>query len=127
MAGRPDLPVAGLLDNGGESAGADPAGLEAQQAGTGGDGAGEGVAPVQAAAAADLDGYGERRPPFGQWLLAQKGRDDTLGDLIAGAKRDPAFPKRGDPDEVRARLRKVQADDDIMDAVDKAEIDWLSY
>lgn len=82
---------------------------------------------VPAKAAPSIDGYGERRPAFGAWLLAQKDRDGTLGELIATAKKDPRFPKHGDPDAVRKRLQEGGADADMWAAVDDAELDWLSY
>jgi hypothetical protein len=71
----------------------------------------------------DVDG--ELRPlTFGRWLLAQVRREGWVGDLIAAAKRDPAFPKDGDPEAVRTRLREVQAEGDMFQAVDDAELDW---
>lgn len=127
VAARAALPDPELLDHVSGGAGADPARLEAPEAATGGDGARTDAAPVQAAPAPALDGYGEPRPPFGQWLLRQKNRDGLIGLLVDGANRDPAFPKRGTPEDVRKRLRAVQADGDLFQAVDDAEMDWLSY
>ena len=77
--------------------------------------------------AAPVDGYGEARPAFGSWLLAQKDRDGLLGELIAGARLDRRFPKNGDPDMVRRHLSAMQAEGDMFAAVDDAEMDWLSY
>lgn len=64
------------------------------------------------------------RPSFGAWLLAQKSRAGLIGALVDGARRDPAFPKAGDPDAVRDRLETVQADGDAFAALDAAEREW---
>lgn len=69
---------------------------------------------------------GPAREPFGAWLLAQKDRKGWIGDLAKAAKNDPRFPKRGDPDEVRKRLKELGADGDSFEAVDDAEMDWLA-
>jgi len=74
-----------------------------------------------------LDRYGEPRPPFGEWLLQQRDRDGWVGELVKAAKDDRGFPRRGDPEAVRKRLREVQAEGDMFQAVDDAELDWLSY
>lgn len=65
------------------------------------------------------------RAPFGQWLLTQKDRGDWVDDLAAAARADRTFPKLGDPEAVRAHLRKQQADGDAFQAIDDAEGDWL--
>jgi hypothetical protein len=72
---------------------------------------------------ADLNG-GLRPRAFGRWLLAQVPREGWVGDLIAAAKLDPQFPKDGDPEAVRKRLRDIQAEGDMFQAVDDAELDW---
>ena len=64
---------------------------------------------------------------FGEWLLAQKERGGLIGTLAAGAAADRAFPKQGNPEDVRARLRALQADGDMFEAVDDAELDWAAY
>ena len=64
---------------------------------------------------------------FGEWLLAQKYPEGSLAILIAAAKADRAFPRRGSPDDVRKRLNEMQADGDMHAVVDEAEADWLSY
>ena len=69
----------------------------------------------------------EHGETFGQWLLAQVDREGSLGELVKAAKADPKFPRRGGPDNVRARLNEMQADGDMHDAIDDAETDWLSY
>jgi hypothetical protein len=66
----------------------------------------------------------EHGETFGQWLVAQADREGSTGEL---AKAAPKFPRRGGPDEVRARLNEMQADGDMHDAIDDAETDWLSY
>lgn len=69
----------------------------------------------------------ENGETFGEWLLAQKDREGAIGALAGAAKADPKFPRRGSPDEVRARLNELQADGDMHDALDDAEMDWKSY
>jgi hypothetical protein len=64
---------------------------------------------------------------FGDWLLAQKYPEGARAILIAAAKADPKFPRRGSPDDVRKRLNEMQADGDMHAVVDDAEADWLSY
>ena len=64
---------------------------------------------------------------FGQWLLNQAHSDGWVGDLARAAKHDPKFPKHGDAEAVRARLRELGAEGDAFQAVDDAEMDWLSY
>jgi len=71
--------------------------------------------------------YQPKQQAFGQWLLNQTPRDGWVGDLARAAKKDSAFPKEGDPEAVRARLRALDADSDMFQAVDDAEMDWLSY
>jgi hypothetical protein len=66
------------------------------------------------------------RPAFGAWLLKQKGKGGLIGQLADGAAADRAFPKAGDPEAVRARLRAVMADGDMYEAVDDAESAWLA-
>lgn len=50
---------------------------------------------------------------FGEWLLAQKGREGAIAELVAAAKSDRAFPRRGSPDDVRKCLNEMQADGDM--------------
>lgn len=64
---------------------------------------------------------------FGRWLIAQRDRGDWVDGLANAARADRAFPKDGDPEVVRAYLRKQQADGDVFAAVDDAEVDWLAY
>ncbi|MEG8039994.1 hypothetical protein QP166_11820 [Sphingomonas sp. LR60] len=74
----------------------------------------EGIAPARSLA-------------FGEWILTQKDRGGLIGTLAAGAVADRAFPKQGNPEDVRARLRALQADGDMFEAVDDAELDWAAY
>jgi hypothetical protein len=67
------------------------------------------------------------REPFGLWLLAQRGRKGWIGDLADMPRRDPAFPKRGSPEEVRDRMEKCGAEPDMLEAVDDAELDYLAH
>lgn len=71
--------------------------------------------------------YGEKRLPFGTWLLAQRDRGDWVDGIAAAARADAWFPKQGDVDEVRARLTAHGADGDAFEALDDAERDWLAY
>jgi len=64
---------------------------------------------------------------FGEWLLAQKYREGSIAILVAAAKADPKFPRRGSPDDVRKRLNEMQVDGDTHAVVDDAETDWLSH
>lgn len=65
--------------------------------------------------------------PFGRWLIAQADRGGAIGDLAASAKRDPGFPREGDPAAVRRRLQLAMADGAMWEALDDAELDWASY
>jgi hypothetical protein len=66
------------------------------------------------------------RGPFGSWLLEQFQRDDMIGQLAQAARRDPAFPRNGDPVAVRKRMSAQGADPDMHEALDDAELDWCS-
>jgi hypothetical protein len=67
------------------------------------------------------------RGAFGRWLVRQTDARGLLGNLVKAAKADPRFPLDGDPEAVRKRLGECGADGDMFEAVDEAEIDWLSY
>lgn len=62
--------------------------------------------------------------PFGRWLLTQRDRGDWIDGIADAARADRTFPKDGDPEAVRAHLRKQQADGDAFQAIDDAEGDW---
>lgn len=62
---------------------------------------------------------------FGRWLLTQKDRGDWVDGIADAARADRTFPREGDPEAVRAHLRKQQADGDAFAAVDDAEGDWM--
>jgi len=62
--------------------------------------------------------------PFGAWLLAQRDRGDWIDSLAKAARADRGFPKRGGPDEVRARLQLHGADGDTFEQLDDAERCW---
>ncbi|WP_260597153.1 YozE family protein [Sphingomonas endolithica] len=70
--------------------------------------------------------YLAKRETYGKWLLAQRDRGDWVNDLANAARADRTFPKEGDPEAVRAHLRKQQADSYVFQAVDDAEADWQS-
>lgn len=67
---------------------------------------------------------GQRRS-FGRWLLEQAGRDDLIGELAQGAAQDHGFPRNGDVEAVRLYLARAGADEDVLTALDDAELDWL--
>lgn len=75
----------------------------------------------------NVDRYGEPRPAFGSWLLKQRDRGDWVDGIAEAARADRAFPKQGDPEAVRKRLREMGADGDAFAALDDAELDWVSY
>lgn len=66
------------------------------------------------------------REPFGRWLLAQRSRGDWIDALADAARADRAFPKDGDPEAVRLRMTELGADPDAFEALDDAELHWLS-
>ncbi|WP_294260771.1 hypothetical protein [uncultured Sphingomonas sp.] len=70
--------------------------------------------------------YATKREPFGRWLLAQRSRGDWIDGLADAARADRAFPKDGDVEAVRARLQQLSADPDAFEALDDAELHWLS-
>lgn len=69
--------------------------------------------------------YGEAPLPFAAWLLKQEDRDERLDALIAAAKADDGFPERGTPDNVRRRLGVMLTDQEVLQALDDAELDWM--
>jgi hypothetical protein len=65
--------------------------------------------------------------PFGDWLLSQKGRGDWIDDLATAARKDPGFPKSGDPEDVRKRMKTLEIGEaDVFEQIDDAERCWLS-
>ena len=68
---------------------------------------------------------GQEALSFGTWLLTQITEDGWIGDLAKAAKADRSFPRNGDPDAVRLHLSSKQADSDMFEALDAAEIAWL--
>lgn len=65
--------------------------------------------------------------PFGRWILEQTERGGFIGQLASIAKSDRGFPKDGTPDAVRKRLGDTGADPEMFEAVDDAEMDWVSW
>ncbi|GAA0661315.1 uncharacterized protein YozE (UPF0346 family) [Sphingomonas insulae] len=63
---------------------------------------------------------------FGRWLLTQRNRGDWVDGIAEAARADRTFPREGDPEAVRAHLRKQQADGDAFAAIDDAESDWMA-
>jgi hypothetical protein len=74
---------------------------------------------------AEIDEEAGGKAAFGRWLLTQDKRTDWVGDLAKAAKADRGFPRDGDAEAVRARMREQQADGDAWSAIDDAEDDWL--
>lgn len=64
---------------------------------------------------------------FGAWLLCQGERKRLIGRLAKAAIGDRGFPRRGTVEKVRARLIATQADGDMFEALDDAELDWAAY
>ena len=62
---------------------------------------------------------------FGAWLLTQHDRSDWVGDLARAAKADGKFPRAGDPEAVRGHLSSMQAESEMLEALDDAEQMWL--
>lgn len=65
------------------------------------------------------------RQSFGTWLLTQVGRSDWVGGLAKAAKADRKFPRAGDADAVRSHLSTMQAESEMLEALDDAEQMWL--
>jgi hypothetical protein len=69
---------------------------------------------------------GPEQVAFGRWLLTQRDRGDWVDGIAEAARADRTFPRDGDPEAVRAHLRKQQADGDAFAAIDDAESDWMA-
>lgn len=84
---------------------------------------------LKMAAPADLGGRetATKSLPFGRWILEQTERGGFIGQLASIAKSDRGFPKDGTPDAVRKRLGDTGADPEMFEAVDDAEMDWVSW
>ena len=50
-----------------------------------------------------------------------------VGELAKSAAADRGFPREGDPEAVRLRLSLGQADGDMFEALEGAQLDWASY
>lgn len=62
---------------------------------------------------------------FGAWLLTQHDRSGWVGDLARAARADRKFPRVGDSDAVRSHLNSMQAESEMLEALDDAEQIWL--
>lgn len=82
---------------------------------------------MASAAISNTDQVNEHGETFGAWLRVQTDREGLIGQLVEGAKADRKFPRDGSPQDVRKHLSAMQADGDLFEAVDEAEIDWLAY
>jgi hypothetical protein len=56
--------------------------------------------------------------------LAQHDRGDWIDQLATAARADRGFPKRGSPEQVRARLQLHGADGDTFEQLEDAERCW---
>lgn len=65
--------------------------------------------------------------PFGTWLVSQHSRNDAIGALAKAARQDPRFPLNGDAQAVSLLLNKNQADWEMHDALERAELDWAAF
>ncbi|WP_240197832.1 hypothetical protein [Novosphingobium sp. P6W] len=65
------------------------------------------------------------RGPFGRWLVRQP-EEGLRAGLVKAARADRQFPLDGDPEAVRIRLRACMAEGSMFEAMDDAELDWLS-
>lgn len=74
-----------------------------------------------------IERYAPTKEPFGTWLLAQVGRDDDIGQLARCARADAGFPWTGDAKAVSKRLNELQADPEMHQALEEAEMDWAAF
>ena len=75
----------------------------------------------------DEDVIETKAEAFGRWLLRQRDRGDWIDGVAEAARADRQFPRDGDPEAVRKRLREMSADGDAFAAIDDAELHWLAY
>lgn len=75
---------------------------------------------------AQSDRYASKREPFARWLLVQRSRGDWIDPLADAARADRAIPKDGDVESVRLRMGQLGADPDMLEALEDAELHWLS-
>lgn len=75
----------------------------------------------------DEDAIETQAEAFGRWLLKQRDRGDWIDGVAEAARADRQFPRDGDPEAVRKRLREMSADGDAFAAIDDAELHWLAY
>lgn len=75
----------------------------------------------------DEDAIETKAEAFGRWLLKQRDRGDWIDGVAEAARADRQFPRDGDPEAVRKRLREMSPDGDAFAAIDDAELHWLAY
>lgn len=61
---------------------------------------------------------------FGRWLQGRPQGDDWIGRLAEMAMRDRAFPLDGDVDQVRAHLSRHEAEAELFEVLEDAELQW---
>jgi len=64
------------------------------------------------------------RRGFGRWLIDQKGRSDSIGELAKCVAADPSFPRDGDVFAAWKRINQIGADGDMLVAMEEAESIW---
>lgn len=69
---------------------------------------------------------GEKKSPFGRWLIEQDTRTGAIGELARHAKADRGFPRDADTKKVWERLNIMQVEGDLYDAMEEAELDYLA-
>jgi len=77
--------------------------------------------------AVDDTRYRKASQPLGRWLLTQTERGDAIGDLAKAAKADRGFPRDGDYEAISRRLNELQADGEVHEALEQADIEASAY
>ncbi|WP_103098413.1 hypothetical protein [Novosphingobium guangzhouense] len=67
-----------------------------------------------------------RGQPFGAWLVSQTGRSGFIGQIAEAAAGDRNFPRTGDVEAAKKWLQGRRASGDDWEALEDAELDWLS-
>ena len=62
---------------------------------------------------------------FAEWLVDARKVPASINRLIDLARSDPAFPRRGDTDDVRQHVRIAHADSSLLELIPVAESHWL--
>lgn len=65
--------------------------------------------------------------PFVTWLRAQAHRTDAIGALAKVVKTDRRLPSEGNVAAVSQRLNQDEAEWEMHEALEQAEMDWLAF